>query len=149
MPVMFRIWHHCQRITWYSSQSRRITIQVNRWVVPHYKFNSTFPLLYKITDIIECPAEIVKHFEILVTRFSPRASWRTAVLTKAVTFEISRHGALGIYRLCVCCRIVYSDGVHYKDSAWISPWNESTLSPICKCSPSMGKPVSWRRLCRV
>ena len=30
------------------------------------------------------PAEIVKHFKILVMRFSARVSWPTVVLTKAV-----------------------------------------------------------------
>ena len=44
--------------------------------------------------ILQSLAEITKHFKILVTRFSARASWRTVVLTKAVIFEISRHGAL-------------------------------------------------------
>jgi hypothetical protein len=37
---------------------------------------------------------IVKHFKILVTRFSARVSWPTDVVTKAGTFEISRHGVL-------------------------------------------------------
>ena len=40
-------------------------------------------------------AEIVKHFKILVKPFSARLSWHTGVLTEAVTFEISHHGALG------------------------------------------------------
>jgi len=49
----------------------------------------------RVGILIQGSAEIVKHFKILVTRFSVRVSWRTRVLTKTVTFEISRHGALG------------------------------------------------------
>ena len=45
--------------------------------------------------LIQDPTEIVKHFKISVSCFSVRVSWRTGVITKAVTFEISRHGALG------------------------------------------------------
>ena len=44
---------------------------------------------------IRGPAVIVKHFKILVTRFSARISWRTGGLTKPGTFEISLLGALG------------------------------------------------------
>jgi hypothetical protein len=52
--------------------------------------------------VIQGLAEIVKHFQISVTSFSPRVSWHTGVLTNVVTFEISRHGVLGSYRMCVC-----------------------------------------------
>ena len=44
--------------------------------------------------LIWAPAEIGKHFKILVTHFSARVSWHIGVLTKAVTFEISRHVSL-------------------------------------------------------
>ena len=51
-------------------------------------------------------AEIVKLLKILVRLFSARLSWHTGVLTKAVTFEISRLGAQGSYRMCVCVCVV-------------------------------------------
>jgi hypothetical protein len=51
---------------------------------------------------MQCPTEIEKHFKIVFTRFTVRVSWRKDVLTKAVTFQISRHGAMGSKRTCVC-----------------------------------------------
>ena len=44
-------------------------------------------------------------------------------------FRFSQHGALGSKRTCVYCGTVYSDEVHYRDSARISPWTESTGTP--------------------
>jgi len=47
------------------------------------------------------------------------------------------------------CGTVGSDGVRCGHSERILPWNESTWSFISNCNPSMGKVVTWRRLCRV
>jgi len=44
---------------------------------------------------IKSPAVIVKHFKILVTRFSATVSWCTDFLTTPAAFEISLFGALG------------------------------------------------------
>jgi len=38
----------------------------------------------RVAILVQGPAEIMKHFKILVTRFSVRVSWRTCVLIKAV-----------------------------------------------------------------
>jgi hypothetical protein len=59
---------------------------------------------------IQDPAEIVKHFKLLFMHFFVRVLWRTGVLTKAVTFEISRHGALGSYRTCVAVELFVRTG---------------------------------------
>ena len=60
-----------------------------------YFFNTTNKM-HKYNKIhIKGRAVLVKHFKILVTRFSARVSWRTGVLTTPGTFEIGLLGALG------------------------------------------------------
>jgi hypothetical protein len=61
---------------------------------PHKKQSLFSNVAFNLALLIRDLAQIVKNFKILVTRLSIRKSWHTGVLTKAVTFEISRLGAL-------------------------------------------------------